>query len=69
MDNGLGGDNIGEDDDDVVFPDTISRKENKADENKKTDDVDLIGKGQSKHSFPSWYDPIFTQVFNDLKNK
>ena len=58
--------NEGKDDDAVVFPgqnpewpDYSQEKEEGGNQNKRTSN-DII---------PLWYDPIFTQIFNDLKNK
>ena len=66
LDNNIDDANIAKIDDAVVFPgqipewpDYTNEKDEEKNQNERT----------SNDVIPLWYDPIFTQIFNDLKNK
>lgn len=68
VDNNIADDIVGEDDDAIVFPDQIPEDKGKKDKNKSNGE-DQIKRNKDTNMAPLWYDPIFTQIFNDLRNK
>ena len=74
VDNNIGGDNIGDDDDAVFFPGQITEEDNDVSTNQETSPDDRKNaegnkRNQIENGVPLWYDPIFTEVFKELRKK
>ena len=64
--NDIGNENVGEDDDAIVFPGQIPEW---PDYSKEEDEEGKQNERTSNGIIPLWYDPIFYQIFSDLKDK
>ena len=60
------GEHVGEDDDAIVFPGQIPEW---PDYSKEEDEEGKQNERTSDGIIPLWYDPIFYQIFSDLKDK
>ena len=58
-----------DDDDAVVFPGQTPENNGDHGGNKKNGEDEQIGRDKYASLVPLWYDPIFTQVFTDLREK
>ena len=68
MDNNIADDTVSEDDDSIVFPDQIPENKGTKDKNKSNGE-EQIERNSNVDMIPLWYDPIFTEIFKDLRNK
>ena len=68
MDNSVAN-KVDKDDDAVLFPDQIPEIIENKNNRPKNEEETQRERDRSNDIVPLWYDPIFTQVFNDLRNK